>query len=491
VDRNYYRPRVSRTTGEIVVAEQANDRWRIALVSPVTGALRYVDPEDGASRYDATFARDGRTIVATSEAGGIANLERFDTTGTRPIRLTSVTGAAVAPDVAPDGTIWFLSLEGRGYDLRRLQPDSVRRGAALDIALRLADSLSPVLPPRLARAAGDSSRRPALAPVPDESPYGNGPTRVRYLPASTTGFGGSTTQLAIVRSDPVGRLGVALLGSVGSASLPEGGALTIISRRFRTELTASGWISHEAPSREYAAAADYGLDLSRAGGALRAERTRVGDGDELTGIVALLAEQQRPSNLPSAGRTAVIGAFGTELRQRDDEVRYQEELAFMSEAGRTFGGAYVRQRAAFTFGTAARTRALTTLRLGYGSIGGGDGSIAERFVVGGFASPLIDPLYDARRVEAPAYPVGSAVGSTFSSYRAALPLEPFELFYAGVSTDLFRHPLRSYGAELRQRIPAIAALGTPMVDVLTGVARAVDEPAKGAWRYYVTLVLRP
>ncbi len=83
---------------------------------------------------------------------------------------------------------------------------------------------------------------------------------------------------------------------------------------------------------------------------------------------------------------------------------------------------------------------------------------------------------------------------TFSAYRAALPLEPLdpiELFYAGVSTDYFRHPLRSYGAELRQRIPAVAALGTPAVDVITGVARAVDEPVKGAWRYYVTLALRP
>ena len=100
VSRNYYRPRVSRTTGEIAVAEQEDDRWRIARVSPETGALRYADPNDAVSRYDATFARDGRTIVATSEAGGIANLERLDTTGTRAIRLTSVTGAAVASDVA-------------------------------------------------------------------------------------------------------------------------------------------------------------------------------------------------------------------------------------------------------------------------------------------------------------------------------------------------------------------------------------------------------
>jgi hypothetical protein len=103
----------------------------------------------------------------------------------------------------------------------------------------------------------------------------------------------------------------------------------------------------------------------------------------------------------------------------------------------------------------------------------------------------MDSLYDARRVNAPAYPLGSAEGTTFSAYRAALPLAGFELFYAGVSTDHFRRPLRSFGAELSQRVPGIAALGTPAVDVLTGIARAVDEPVKGAWRYYVTLSLRP
>lgn len=491
VARNYYRPRVSRTTGEIVVAEQRDDRWRIARVSPETGELRYADPDDGVSRFDASFALDGRTIVATSEAGGIANLERLDSAGVAPLRLTSVTGAAVAPDVAPDGAVWFLSLHGKGYDLRRLPADTLRLDRARAIGLMLADSLSPVLPPRHARAAGDSSHRPALASGVTERPYGLGPTRVRYLPASTTGFGGTTSQLAIVRSDPVGRLGIALLGSAGSAALPEGGAITVTSRRFRTELTLSGWLSHEAPSRQLAAAADLGLDLSRAGGALRAERTRVGDGRELTGTLALLAESQRAFGLARAVRGAVVGAFATTLRQRDDEIRYQEQLSVLSEAGRTREGAYLRQRATLSFGTGRGRRGLTLLRVGYGSVGGGDGSGGERFVVGGFASPLVDSLYDTRRVQAPAYPLGSATGTTFSSYRAGVPLAPVELFYAGVSTDDFRHPLRSYGAELHQRLPAIAALGTPTVDVLTGIARAVDEPVKGAWRYYVTLALRP
>src|SRR5207253_2540845 len=78
VTRNYYRPRVSKRTGEIVVAQQSGDRWRIVRVNATDGSLRYADPDDGVTRYDATYASDGRTIITTSEAGGIANLERLD-----------------------------------------------------------------------------------------------------------------------------------------------------------------------------------------------------------------------------------------------------------------------------------------------------------------------------------------------------------------------------------------------------------------------------
>ena len=490
VARNYYRPRVSRTTGQIVVAEQANDRWRIALVSPETGELRYADPDDGVTRYDATFTPDGKEIVATSEATGIANLERLDAAG-HARQLTAITGAAVAADVAPDGAVWFLALHARGYDLRRLPSDSARAAPSAPLVLALSDTLSPVLPPRFHHAAGDSSARPPRAAPPPEHGYGWGPSRVRLLPTSTTGAGGSTSQLALVRTDPVGRLGVALIGSIGSAALPEGGALTISSHVRRTEIRVGGWLSHEAPSRELDSALHAGLDLSRGGGALRLERLYVGDGFDLTSTLAGLMERQRAESFDATARTAGLAAFRLVLRQRDEETRYREELKVMGEMGRTFGSQYARQRSAFLFGTGMGARPLSTLSVAFGSLRSAAELTSERFVVGGFDSPLIDPLYDARRVEAPAYPLASATGSSFISYRAALPFEEFDVFYSGTSTDSFRSERRSYGVELRQRIPAIAALGTPDVELLSGIARAVDEPVKGAWRYYATLALRP
>jgi hypothetical protein len=489
VGRNYYRPRVSKRTGEIVVAEQLGDRWRIARVSPA-GEFRYADPDDGVKRYDATFDVDGASIVTTAERGGFVNLERLPANGGEPVALTRVTGAAVAAAVAPDGRVWFLNLQSTGFDLRRVHPDSVRIDSPLPSVV-IGDTLSSVLPPRRAVRTDGLRVDTARAEGRDERRYGFGPNRFRYVPSASTGFGGSTTTLAIVRSDPVGRLGIQLLGAAGTAALPAGGSLTIASRARRTVLNVSGWYSHEAPSRTLPAALEAGLDLMRAGGAIRLDRRRARATGELTGSLALVGEVQRPTAFEDVIRRAAIGTFGVTLRQADDDVRYVFALDALGEYGASDAGRYARQRSALLFGTARAERPLVTLRLAYGTVGQGAGTDRERYVIGGFRSPLIDPIYDARRVEAPAYPPASAEATSFATYRLGLPIEPLEAFYSGATADFFQTQLRSYGVELRERVPAIAALGTPEVNVVTGFARAQDAPVRGKWRYYVSLALRP
>ena len=490
VTRNYNRPRISKTTGEIVVAEQQGDRWRIARVSPFTGELRYADPEDGANRYDATFGIDGVSIVSTSERGGFVNLERLSASGAEPLPITRVTGAAVAPDVAPDGAIWFLDLRSSGYDLRRISPDSIRIDASLP-SIVLGDTLSSILPPRLRASAGRASASPQATSSRSETRYRFGPTRFRQLPIATTGYGGSSVGLAIVRSDPVGRLGMQVLGVGGSAGLPAGASVNITSRARRTVLGASGWYSHEAPSGTLASAQEAGLDLARAGGALRVDRRRVRASGELTGMLAALGEVQRPAGFEQAVRRAVIGAFGVTLREVDDDVRYVIALDGLGELGATDDGQYARQRSALLFGTARGDRSLLTARLAYGTVGNGDGAAHERYVVGGFRSPLLDPTFDARRVDAPAYPIGSSEGLTFASYRVGIPVDPFEAFYFGATTDFFQSQRRGYGLEVRQHFPLIAALGTPEASFVAGIARAQDAPVEGKWRFYLSLALRP
>jgi hypothetical protein len=489
VRRNYYRPRISRKTGEIAVAEQLGDRWRVARVSPFTGELRYADPDDGVNRYDATYDVDGTSLVTTAERDGFVNLERLSADGAAPVPLTRVTGAAVAADVAPDGDVWYLNLHSSGFDLRRVHPDSVRIDAPLPTVV-VGDTLSSVLPPRRRTGIGVDTATSAPATSHVEQRYGFGPSRFRYVPFATAGYGGGTVGLALVRSDPVGRLGVQLLGVAGASALPAGASITITSRAPRTVLGVSGWYSHEAPSRELPAALEAGLDLERGGAALRIDRRRVRDGGELTGMLAVLGEVQQPAFFAQAVRRAAIVGFGATLRQVDDDVRYLLAIDGLGELGAS-DGQYARQRSSLLFGTARTDRSLFTTRLAYGTVGGGRGAARERYVVGGFRSPLIDPAYDGRRIDAPAYPAGSAEGLTFASYRVGIPLDPVEAFYAGATTDFFQTQRRSYGVEMRERVPAVAALGTPEASVLAGFARAQDDPVRGDWRFYLSVTLHP
>lgn len=495
VSRNYFRPRVSRKTGEVVVAEQSGDRWRIARVNPETGELTYADPDDGVTRYDATYDTDGRTIITTSELGGIADLERLGATEPTATTLTAVTGAAIAADVAPDGTLWFLSLSANGYDLRRIRPDVASitrtRAAAARPILPLVDSLSPVLPPRRIVAATDSSRRPVAGRTSEEAPYGIGPSRFRYLPTATTGYGGSSLQLSLLRSDPVGRFGVGATASFGAGTAPEGFGMTVTSRQSQNVVIASGWTSHEHASREFDDARAQGLDVSRSGGAVRLQRFIASDGAEYVVTLGGLVERQIAESLDPLTRGAGIATASAVWRQRDEDTRYQEELRMLGEAGATVGGSYLRQRMSLLIGTGAGTRPLSTLQASYGTVGGSTGALRERFVLGGFASPLIDPVLDARRVDAPAYPAGVGATMNFSAFRAAIPYQPFEIFYSSASPDLYTTSFRSYGLEVRERIAAIPALGTPDVSVLAGFARALDAPVAGEWRYYLSVSVRP
>ena len=492
--RNYYRPRVSRLTGEIAVAEQLGDRWRVVRVSADGATHRYADPDDGVTRYDATFDRDGRTIFATSETNGVPNIERLDAVDQHPSLVTSVSGAAVAADVAPDGSIWFLSLQAGGYDLRRLHPDSAsmsRARTASFPSLALLDSLSPILPPRATLQRPDSTVRPRRADIGDVRSYGLGPSRFRYLPGGTTGFGGSSLVLGLARSDPVGRLGMVVLGAVGAGSLPAGVGFNATYRASPTERVLNLWTSHDGPSARFAPAFAAGLDLTRSGGALRMQRTRVLDGGEVLGTVAVLAERQHSAAFGSRTRDAALAAFALVSRQRDEELRYVEQLSAVVEGGGVEGNGYYRHRSMFFFGVGSGSRPLTTARFNYGAMGGGERSRYERFALGGFASPLIEPLFDGRRVDAPAYPAGSATSTSFASFRVALPLPPVEAFYAGTSPDAFETSLRSYGFELRQHVASVSALGTPDVDILAGFARALDAPVARTWRYYLTLAVKP
>jgi hypothetical protein len=197
--RVFDRPRVSPDGRWAAAAMQERGRWRIALVSLADGAVRTVDPEDGASRYDPAWV-DARTLVATSELGGVANLERIPIDGGAPRPLTRVTGGAFAPE--PDSArtgFYFLSLHAGGYDLDHVRPDSTPVG---QVAM-LSPDLAPAAPPAPVHA--DTLPR---GPVAGPFAYGPGPRRMAVLPTGGGDADGWAAGLMLGSTDPIGRLTV-------------------------------------------------------------------------------------------------------------------------------------------------------------------------------------------------------------------------------------------------------------------------------------------
>jgi hypothetical protein len=267
----FYRPRWSPDGASIAVSVQEQGRgWRIALVDPATGTLRWPGPDDGASRYDAAFLPGGRALVLTSERGGVANLERLDLATGETSPITRVTGAAVAPEPDRRGGVFYLSLHARGMDVMRVRLDAVARGpvVALDTAL------VPAAPP----AAGVTPDTLPRGPLPASHPYGLGPRRMRFLPIIATDANGTTGGLVMMNGDPVGRLTAMLRLVAGDRALPRGGALGLVYRGWLPSVALDGFRMEHRPSADGGALVLPGdsLDARYTGAALVVEQPWAG-----------------------------------------------------------------------------------------------------------------------------------------------------------------------------------------------------------------------
>ncbi|HEX4933645.1 MAG TPA: hypothetical protein VFV33_10735, partial [Gemmatimonadaceae bacterium] len=177
----WHRPRWSPDGTRLAASVQRDGRWWTFVVNPATGAAAPVDPGDGTNRYAPTWTKDGKLVVV-SERGGIPNLELLDPDTGAPRTLTRVTGAVAAPDVDPEGNVWYLALHAKGYDVRRL-PIARASVAGDGRAVALEPRLFPAAPP------SPTARGATFPPQPVGGPsdYGMGPRQWRVLPGGSFG----------------------------------------------------------------------------------------------------------------------------------------------------------------------------------------------------------------------------------------------------------------------------------------------------------------
>ena len=87
-------------------------------------------PLGTASFHIAPLAETARPVLV-SERDGVPNLVRVPLGAgvESEVRLTNVTGAALAPEPAHDGTVYYLRLHSRGLDLSRVKRDTAPTAA--------------------------------------------------------------------------------------------------------------------------------------------------------------------------------------------------------------------------------------------------------------------------------------------------------------------------------------------------------------------------
>lgn len=485
----YDRPRWSPDGRSIVCGVQdGSGVWRVALTD-ASGAMapRVVDPGDGVNRYSASFTADGGALVAVSEASGVPQLERIELPGgaTRP--LTRVTGAAYAPATSKaNGVVFYLSEHARGLDLYRLNADSAPPLAPMVVDAALAPAAKIAVEPRDTFAV-----RPPSAP----HPYGLGPRRHSYVFGTSTAPEGGFWTVALVGTDPAGRLGYTLQGALdpfGNLGSWRGAALNAELRRFRPLLRGDLFYAIDQPSRQRAGTyAPRALDAAYTGAAGGASLSQDYGARRATYAIGASLGSLRGDSGAAVARRLAYGQLRAAYGRRRDRRFASLTISLDGATGRTGDGAWNRALTAATMGAGAAGIGAHAM-VGYGAVSR-DAATYERFVVGGVQPPLFDPALLSQRYSLPAAPLGVRAGRELYTYRLSLDAGgPFTPYLTGVSTEGgFAHAFRVIGIESSSAVTSTPIARLPGIRLETGAGYTLDAPFRHKTRGYVTVEFRP
>jgi hypothetical protein len=491
--RSYYHPRYTPDGSRFVASVSDSGRWRVLVADRDGTNVRYVDPEDGANRYDAQWLRGGGgsggggdTLVVVSDRGGIPNIELLGIADRSARTLTRVTGAAVGPDVdARDGSIWFLTLHSRGLDLRRL----ARVAPAADSAVAITADRFGFAGLRSAKGLELDAR-----PLGESRSYGGGPRHLRWLPSVYSAADGGGRAITFVSGDIVGRFNVTVTGAEGGRGAARGGALRATWRypRPAVELGAFGIVHEPSLGRHRQPGAD-SLNATLNQGLLAVSGEGQGDGWRARGRLGAGAGMLHPRRDASHSRTLGFGEMELQLQQSRGAQGVIERLRVHGTYGQT-RATYQRAIGSLELATTGHDAVPLELGVTYGRITGTPHPF-ELFAVGGLLSPVGDSSLFSQRYGMAMLPTGIAVGRALFAWRAAIPLPPWTAFYEGASTSAdaedFRKWNRAIGVETRLAIPPLPVAFSPRVEIRQGAAYTLDEPFRKRFRMYLEFRIEP
>jgi hypothetical protein len=482
----YYRPRYSPDGSRILASIAQEGRWRVIVADNRGRAMRHVDPDDGANRYDAQWLNKD-TVMVVSERGGIPNLELIDLASGATRTLTRTTGAAVGPDVdRRDGSIWFLAMHSRGLDVRRLTKSTA-----------VADSVVPVTADQFGfagRRGPQPGRTFGTGPVGPPRDYGAGPQDQRWLPggyASADGVGGF---ISIFSGDILGRLNATVTGAYGESGTWQGGSLRVTSRALRPaiELGALGFLHEPSLGRDAQAAAD-SVDATLVQGLLALVGERRGEGWHARARVGGVLGSLSPHLEPSYRRRFAFGEGSLFLQQSSGARGLTERLQIHSAFGHG-RSAFQRSLASVEVRTVGRDAFPLELTVTGGRLSGTPHPF-EYFIVGGGTSPVADSSQLSQRYNMPMFPTGVAIGRELFAWRAALPMGFWTPFYEGASiadnTRRYRNWHRAIGLERRFAFGPMPPALLPRVELRGGAGYTLDAPFRKKVRAFFEMRVEP
>jgi hypothetical protein len=438
IDVVYSHPRVS-VDGRVAYVAHRGGTWGL-----------YVDEQRVELPGDASSPEwlPSGEIIATVSRGGFAELHRG------PTPVTRSRGGAFSPAPAPDGRVFFMSLEPDGYVVRVLPSLSEAAGPPAADAL-----LIPAIPPPAPR--GTAFAAAELAPPRD---YGLGRQELDWLSGTSYATHHRSLEVGLRLGDVVGRLDTLLIAALASGDAPEGVALATAWRGWPVEVHGHAFHTDELDGAE-----------------LRGVWSRVFPRSNLrVEAGALWCHPERSEGSGGQGApTACRPPAGSLAPARDDIL---------------FGGAQFSTRQRFGSWRIEETlRAEVDDKHYRGIVGaslrGGSLRIAARYqhdggdaiTVGGLASSILPRSAYALRVLDPALPVATLAGDEYDGWRIEtnVPALPFTAFYQ--RHELGAQQLSLAGLEAELSVDPFPILKFPGLDFTIGVARVIDTNDTNWW----------
>ena len=440
-ERSFHRPRFSRSGRSLVVSVRENGYWHLATVDVATRSLRTITG-DGSNWFDAAWS-DDTTIVASSDQSGVLNVVRLREDGTLKGRLTSVTGAAVAPEPNPaDGSTWFLSLHARGWDVRAV-PGTIASDE-----------------PIVARVPAQPVSLPTTV-VPPATRYAPDRKWV-YFPGIVSTGDGTSASLGVANTDPVGRnelliqLGLSATSSPDNASW-QGGAATLTSRTRIPWSVSAYYVAQEGQYWRGLRGMATSAEVSRRFESRAIRATAVGTASHASNDFFGQSEW--------ATRALVYGEMAASIARHRDGRRTTAGAQLSGAAGKNGSS-----RIAHILATATISSTEVPLVLS-GTIGESDSDHpGEQFMIGGHPATMLPPGIMSQLIAMPALPP-VFVGRHLQTYRIGVPLFGLQLYAWGGRAWSGPRPgfERVFGAEWSASIAQISALGTPGARITAGV----------------------